>query len=393
MSPSIYLDNGATTPTDPRVLAAMLPYFSETYGNPSSLHAHGEDAREAVESARERIAGTLGVKADEVVFTGGGTESNNLAVKGVAFGIARGRRLVTSAVEHNSVLNACRWLGARGWDVAEVGVDSEGFVDLDALRHALTPETALVSVMHSNSEVGTLEPVTEVSELCRERGIPFHTDASQSYGKVPLRSELFDLITLSAHKIYGPKGVAALIVRNGLRDGPRTVLDPLLHGGGQEQGLRGGTENVPGIVGFARAAQICQEEMETESARVSRFRDRVIHNLSSYRGAYLNGPRDGARRLPGNVNVGFNGLEGQATALLIKLSEQGVSVSTGSACSSHEGDAPSHVLTAMGRNAVEAKGALRITIGRFNTEEEIDYFLEKAFPGVFGSLPSILTGG
>lgn len=393
LRPSIYLDNGATTAIDPRVLSAMLPYFTETYGNPSSLHAYGEDAREAVESARERVAATLRVRADEVVFTSGGTESNNLAVKGVAFGIARGRQLVTSAVEHTSVLAACRWLGARGWDITQVGVDSEGFVDLEAFRRALTPTTALVSVMHSNSEVGTLEPVAEISELCRERGIPFHTDASQSYGKVRVRAELFDLITLSGHKIYGPKGVAALVVRNALRNGPRTVLDPLLHGGGQEQALRSGTENVPGIVGFARAAEICQEEMETESARVSRLRDRVIQNLSSYRDAYLNGPKDGTRRLPGNVNVAFNGLEGQATALLLQLSEHGVSVSTGSACSSHEGDAPSHVLTAMGRNAVEAKGALRITIGRFNTQEEIDYFLDQAFPESFRTLPSIFTGG
>lgn len=393
MTPSVYFDNGATSRVDPRVIAAMLPFFSETYGNPSSLHAHGAEAAEAVSSARERLAGLLRVTPEEVIFTSGGTESNNLAVKGVALGSTRCRGLVTSAVEHNSVLAACRWLSFRGCEVACVRVDPEGFVDVDALRQALTSETALVSVMHSNSEVGTLEPVVEISELCRERGIPFHTDACQSFGKVPLRSELFDLISLSSHKMYGPKGVAALVVRSRLRRGPTTVLDPLLNGGGQEFGVRSGTENVPGIVGFARAAELCYEELESETVRVSRLRDRVIRELTAYPNSYVNGPRDGGRRLPGNVNIGFHGLEGQATALLIRLSERGVSVSTGSACSSHEGDAPSHVLTALGRNPVEAKGALRITLGRFNTEAEVDYFLNEAFPESFRPLPSIFAGG
>jgi len=370
----VYLDNAASTPVDPRVLDAMRPYFSEAAGNPSSLHAPGRRAREAVEDARARIAAQIGAaRPEEVIFTSGGTESNNLALKGVAFASRdKGRHIITTRIEHDCVLNSAAWLEQQGFSVTYLGVTPDGLVRPEELAAAIRRDTVLVSVMHANHEIGTVEPIRELGRICHERAVPFHTDACQSFGKLPIDvgKDGLDLVTLNAHKIYGPKGVGALYIRGGTR------VAPWQHGGGHEFGLRSSTENVPGIVGFATAAELCAQERFQEMQRLLALRDRFLHSvLTTVPGAYLNGhPR---RRLPTNVNVGFSGLEGEAISLLLRLDERGVAVATGSACSSHQGDQPSHVLLAIGRNPVEARGALRISLGRFNTARDVDYCLEE----------------
>ena len=373
MDPGVYLDSSASTCVQPAVLEAMLPYFSGGFGNPSSLHSPGRAARQAVEDARARIAGTIGARDAEIVFTSGGTESNNLALKGVAFANrSRGRHVILSAIEHDSVLNSARWLAAQGFEATKLPVDGEGFVEPARLAAAIRSDTTIVSVMHANNEIGTLEPIEELGALCRERGVYFHSDACQSfpYIAIDVRRMAVDLLTINAHKIGGPKGVGALYVREG------TAIMPWQHGGGHERGLRSSTENVPGIVGFAVAAELCSRRRDDATAHAARLRDKIIDRLlSDVPGAYLNGPRD--RRLPNNVNVGFRGLEGEAIRLLFALDDAGFAVSTGSACSSNEAEnKPSHVLAAIGRNGVEARGALRVTLGPDNTEDEIDRFLD-----------------
>jgi len=382
---SVYLDYAASTPVDGRVVEAMRPYFTETAGNASSLHAPGRRAREAVDDARSRIARRIGAaRPEEVIFTSGGTESNNLAVKGVAFASRlRGRHIITTRIEHDSILRPAEWLERQGFTCTRLGVDSEGLVAPADLAAAIRPDTVLVSVMHANHEVGTIEPVRELARVCAERNVPFHTDACQSFGKVPIdvQRDGLGLVSLNAHKIYGPKGVGALYVRGGVD------LEPWQHGGGHEFGVRSSTENVPGIVGFAAAADLCEEERVPEMARTTELRDRIIGSvLGAFPGAYLNGPR--RRRLPTNVNLGFLGLEGEAITLLLKLDDRGIAVATGSACSSHQGDTPSHVLLALGRDPVQARGALRVTLGRFTTTEEVDYFLQE-LAAAMGSLRSI----
>ncbi len=383
----VYLDNAASTPVDPRVVEAMRPFFTETFGNPSSLHGPGRTAREAVESARERIAHLIGAsRPEEVIFTSGGTEANNLALKGVAFANrGRGRHIITSLVEHDCILNSAAWLEGQGFEVTYLGVDSDGLVRPADLAAAIRADTILVSIMHANHEVGTVEPIRELASVCAERGVPFHTDACQSFGKLPLdaRKDGIGLATLNAHKIYGPKGVGALYVSGSVR------IDAWQHGGGHEFGLRSSTENVPGIVGFARAAELCADERLVETPRLLALRDRIIDRaLGTLPGAYLNGHR--RRRLPTNVNLGFQGLEGEAISLLLRLDESGIAVATGSACSSHQGDRPSHVLLALGRDPVQARGALRATLGRFTTGEDVDRFLEELGPAL-GSLRSITS--
>lgn len=369
---SIYLDNAASTPLDERVLAAMQPYFSDKYGNPSSIHRKGQEAHEAVEAARAGLARAIHAAApEEIVFTSSGTESNNFALKGCAFANRqRGDHLVVSAVEHDCVLNACKWLQTQGFRVSYLPVDPEGLVDPGLLKEMIGPGTIVVSVMHANNEIGVIEPIEEIGKLCRSRGIYFHTDACQSFGKIPVHVQDMnvDLMSINAHKIYGPKGVGALYVRSGVS------ITPWQHGGGQESGLRSATENVPGIVGFSKAGRLCIDEMAAETPRLQALRDRIIETvLKEIPVSYLNGHRH--RRLPTNVNVGFEGLEGQAPNLLLELDKKNIFVSTGSACSSAQ-QKYSHVLSAIGRNPVQAIGALRISLGRFTNAEDVRCFLE-----------------
>lgn len=380
----IYFDNAATTPLDARVRAAMQPYLDGVVGNPSSLHYEGREAREAVEQARAHMAALFGARPSEVVFTSGGTEADNLAILGVARA-CRGQpvHVITSAIEHPAVHEACRELATEGFAVGFLGVGRNGIVDPDDLARTIRPETRLISVMAANNVVGTVQPVTELARFAREHDVLFHTDAVQAAGRMPLDvyRDGIDLLSVSGHKLYGPKGVGALIVRH------RVPLSPLIFGGGQEAGRRSGTENVAAIVGLGEAARICNESQGDETAQLLRLRDRLIERvLTQCSEAYLVGDR--YRRLPGHVCLGFAGLEGDSIKLLLALDQAGVSVSSGSACSaSHPGE-PSHVLTAMGYDSFRARGAVRLTLGRFNTEQEVDRFLE-VLPRVVGELNPI----
>jgi cysteine desulfurase len=366
-----YLDNAASTRVDPRVLETMFRYHDSVYGNASSLHSAGREARAALDEARARIAEYTGSNPGEIVFTSGGTEANNLAVKGIAFShFQKGKHMIVSAVEHDCVMESCRWLERMGFEVTMLPVDREGLIHADMLERMIRPDTILVSVMHANNEIGTIQPMEEVGALCKARTVLLHSDASQSFGKIPFDVNTLnvDLLTINSHKIYGPKGIGALFVRKGV------AITPLLHGGGHESGFRSSTENVPGIVGFATAARLCMEELPAEGKRLAALRDRIIATvLREVPTAYLNGHP--TRRLPNNVNIGFRGLEGEAIKLLLKLDDKGVEVSSGSACSANDAANRSHVLSAIGLNPVESRGALRITLGRFNTEEDIEVFL------------------
>jgi len=372
----IYLDHHATTPVDARVLEAMLPFFAEDFGNPSSqTHSFGWRAEAAVEDARERLARAIGA-ADprEIVFTSGTTESDNLALKGLArAGRRRGDHLITAQTEHPAVLDACRALELEGFRVTRLPVDSQGLVDPDELARALTDQTLLVSVMAANSEIGVLQPLEAIGRICRERGVLLHSDAAQAVGKLPLdvRALGVDLLSFCAHKLYGPKGVGALYVR---RDRPRVTLEPLLHGGGHELGRRPGTLPVPLIVGFARAVEICLAELPAESLRLSGLRDQLWSQLASQLpDLRRNGHPE--RRLPGNLSVCFEGVE--ADAILVGLRE--VALSTGSACASGSGE-PSHVLRALGLSDALARSAVRFGIGRGNTAEELAWVAERLIP-------------
>lgn len=364
-----YFDYAATTPLDKRVLEAMMPYFSDDYGNPSSIHSFGERANEAVEKAREIIAGYIGALQTEIYFTSSATESNNWALKGIASANKKkGNRIIISPIEHHCVLNTAKWLSQNGFDVVEAKVNSEGFVDPKEIKKLINAQTILVSIMHSNNEIGTIEPIAEIGKICKERGIYFHTDAAQSFGKMPLDvNELnVDLLTASSHKIYGPKGVAILYVRKGV------VTDPLLHGGGQERDKRSSTLNVPGIVGFGKATELCKEEMEKESKRQTALRDAIIDfALKNIPNTHLNGPKNS--RLCNNVNLRFDFIEGES--LLMDLDSYGIAVSTSSACSSPKLE-PSHVLIACGIPKEAAHGSIRISIGRFTTKKDVEYLLK-----------------
>ena len=368
MREPIYLDHHATTPVDPRVLRAMEPWWSEDFGNPASAtHAFGWRAEAAVEEAREQLAAAIGARDPrEIVFTSGTTESDNLAIQGVARAAGPGRdHLVTCAIEHPAVLDTCRALGASGFTTTELPVDGSGRVDPDAVRAAIGARTALVSIGAANSEIGTLQPLAEIAAVCREAGVPFHSDAAQAVGKIPVDvgRERIDLLSFCAHKLYGPKGIGALYVRRGP---PRLRLAPLLHGGGHERGLRSGTLPVPLVVGFARAVALCLEDLEGEAARLRGLRDRLLAALRErVPGVALNG--DPERRLPGNLNVSFEGVA--ADALLAALSD--VALSTGSACASARGET-SHVLRALGLSPERVRAALRFGIGRGNDAEQID---------------------
>lgn len=367
----LYLDYHATTPVDARVLEAMLPYFGERFGNPHSRqHAWGWEARDAVENARAQVAALINASPAEIVFTSGATESSNLALRGVVGGGGGRRHVITVATEHKSVLDVCRGFEADGGSITVLGVDSGGILDPDALTRALRPDTGVVSVMAANNEIGTLQPMAAIGAIVREHGALFHTDAAQAAGKIPLdvRAMNIDLLSLTAHKFYGPKGCGALFVR---RAKPRLALTPQVTGGGQENGLRSGTLNVPGIVGLGRAAEICRLEMEEESARLAALRDRLLDGLRArLPGLRVNGTLE--RRLPHNLHVSFEGIEGEA--LLMALGD--LAVSTGSACSSGS-QAPSHVLQAIGATSQRAGASIRFGLGRSTTEAEVDFAIER----------------
>jgi len=364
----IYLDHNATTPLDPLVLEAMLPYLREGFGNASSIHAEGREARKTLEGAREVIASLLGARAAEtIVFTSGGTEADNLAIKGVAFALKeKGHHIVTSAVEHPAVLQTLRFLETQGFEVTSVPVDREGSLDLEAFRQALRPETILISIMHANNETGVLFPLEEIGRIAKERGILFHTDAVQSFGKVPVNVETLqvDLLSLSAHKLYGPKGIGALYIRPGVR------MVALHHGGHQERNRRGGTENVAFAVGFAKAAELASSRMADEERRLRHLRDRLEAGiLARIEGVRVNGRS--APRLANTSSLAFEGVDTES--LLIGLDLEGIAASSGSACSSGSFE-PSHVLAAMG--VPKGWGALRLSLGKGNTEEEVNRVLD-----------------
>jgi len=371
----IYFDYASTTPIDNRVVKAMMPYFSENFGNTMSLHTFGQEAKFVLDQSRQTLADLINSEPNEIIFTGSATESNNLALKGISFANkSRGNHIIISSIEHPCIIESAKWLESQGFEVTKLPVDKYGFVNPEDVKNAITDKTILVSVMHASNEIGTIEPIAEIGKICHEKGVYFHTDASQSLGKIPVDVEKMnvDLLTASSHKMYGPKGVALLYVRNGVK------INPILHGGGQENGMRSSTVNVPAIVGFAKAAEICSVEMKKEGARLTKLRDRLIKGILKIKGSRLNGsPKT---RLPNNINVSFPRIEGES--LIIRLDMEGIACSTGSACSSIKLE-PSYVLLALGLKPEEAHGSLRISLGRYTKEKEIDYFLKV--------LPKIVT--
>ncbi|MBI4245635.1 MAG: cysteine desulfurase [Candidatus Rokubacteria bacterium] len=371
MSRRVYLDHNASTPVHPEVVAEMLPYFADVFGNPSSIHAFGRAAREAVDLARERIAGFLGVSPEELVFTSGGTESDNLGVKGLA--LARGRgHLITSQIEHHAVLRTCQVLETQGFAVTYLPVDQYGMVDPDDVRRAIRSDTIAITIMHANSEVGTIQPIRAIGTVARERGVAFHVDGVQTFGKVPIDVDAFgiDVLSFSSHKIYGPKGVAGAWVRKG------TKMVAVQHGGDHERRRRAGTENVPGIVGFGKAVEVRRREMDAEAERLRALRDRLWEGLRArVPEVRLNGHP--TERLPGTDNVAFRHVESESIVLGLDL--KGIGVSAGSACTAGNVE-PSHVLVAMGVPVEWAMGAVRCSLGRSTTAEDIDYVIECVEP-------------
>ncbi|MGA2470135.1 MAG: cysteine desulfurase family protein [Solirubrobacteraceae bacterium] len=372
MAKPVYLDNAATTPLDPTVGEAMRPWVGWTFGNPSSLHATGRVARQAVDVARQQVADLLGGDPGEIVFTGSGTEADNVALVGVAETFAPGDfHLVTSAIEHPAVLATCDYLTRRGIEVSYLPASGEGIVEADTLRSSLRPSTRLVSVMAVNNVVGTVQPIADLARIAHDHGALFHTDAVQAVGKLPLNvhAQSIDLLSLSSHKLNGPQGVGALYIRNGI------AIEPLIHGGGQESGLRSGTENVAGLVGFGRAAELARATLAEENARLSALGERILTGLESrVPNTYLFGDR--YRRLPSHLCLGFRGQEGEAIRLLLALDQQGIAASAGSACSASHAGEPSSVLVAMGFDPIRARGSLRLTLGRFNTDADVDRLLD-----------------
>jgi cysteine desulfurase len=370
----IYLDNGATTKLDDDVIKAMLPYFNEKYGNASSSHMMGVWARQAVDEARHAIASSIGAKDDEIIFTSGGTESNNLAIKGIAFAHKdKGKHIIITKIEHDCVLNSCKWLETQGYQVTYLNVDTEGFVNPDDLEKAIRNDTILVSVIHGNNEIGTIQDIKKLGEICRKHNVLFHTDACQSYTKteINVKKQNLDMVTLNAHKIHGPKGVGVLYIRSGIK------ITPLAHGGGHEFKLRSGTENVPGIVGFAKSVKLAMNDKHIK--HMARLRDRLIEDIiKRIPETRLNGAK-GENRLCNNVNFAFKYVEGESIGAM--LDAKGISSSTGSACSSKSLE-PSHVLIAIGLKPEDAHGSLRLTLSRFTKEEEID--------NVIAELPKII---
>ncbi len=379
---TVYMDYAAVMPVDKRVLEAMMPYFSETYGNPSSSHHFGDEARREISEARRKVAELIGAeRTEEIIFTSGGTESNNSAIKGVAYSSRQDRNhIITSSIEHMSVMNTCKHLSKQDFEVMYLPVDKYGVVDIEALEKAISDRTVLVSVMYANGEIGTIEPVREIGEIVHNKGAVLHVDAVAATGHIPIdvQKENIDLLSLSSNDMYGPRGVGALYIRTG------TSIQPIVHGGGQERGLRSGTENLPGIVGMGKAAEIAMTEMETEATRLTNLRDKLIRGiLEGIPESHLNGHP--TKRLPNNVNVRFSYVEGES--LILSLDMEGVACSSGSACTSKTLE-PSHVLLAIGLKHEDAHGSLLFTLGRQNTEEDVDYVLD-VLPGIVKRLRGI----
>jgi cysteine desulfurase len=374
----IYLDSNATTPLRPEVSAAMLPTFSENFGNPSSIHWFGQQAKALLDGARQDVARLIRAQASEIVFVGGGTEADNLAIRGIAEAHkSKGRHIITSKIEHHAVLHTCRDLEKQGWEITWLNVSRDGLVDPDDVRKAIRPDTVLITIMHANNEIGTIEPIEEIGIIAEEADVYFHSDGVQSTGKIPVdvKALKVDLYSMSAHKIHGPKGVGALFVRKG------TIVKPLLTGGGHERNRRSGTENVAGIVGFAQAAKMALEGFDTETAHMRQLRDRLEAGLKArISSIYVNA--ETAPRLPNTSNIMVDFAEGEG--LVISLDLKGVAVSTGSACSSGSLE-PSHVLTAIGKTPDEAHGSLRFSLNAMNTIEDVDYVLD-VLPGIVDRL-------
>jgi len=375
---TIYFDNAATTKVDERVLKAMFPYFSEKFGNASSQHSKGREAKEAVEKARKIIAKSINAKSREIFFTSGGTESNNWALKGLYFWNKENNtgknHLVTTSIEHDCILKTCKWLEKQGAKITYLDADSEGFVSLNQLENSITDKTIVVSVIHGNNEIGTIQDLKEIGKICKEKNVLFHTDACQSFTKTKIDVEKMnlDLVTLNAHKIHGPKGVGALYIKEGIK------IIPLLHGGGHEKGLRSGTENTPGIVGFGKSIKIANKK---DVENMKRLRDKLIEGILKIENVKLNGPI-GEKRLCNNINISFNDIEGEAVGGY--LEQKGILTSTGSACSSHTLET-SHVLKATGLSPLQANSSIRISLSKFTNEKEVDYFL-KVLPKIVKKL-------
>jgi cysteine desulfurase len=366
----VYLDYAATTPCDPEVIKAMEPYFFQKFGNPSSIHSFGQEAKKAIEDARQGLAAFLGAQPEEIIFTSGGTESDNTAICGVADALkAKGNHLITSAIEHHAVSEACKVLQRRGFMVTTVGVDKYGLVDPEGIKKSITNKTVLISVMHANNEIGTIQPIAEIGKISRAKGIYFHSDAVQTVGHIPVNVDDLnvDLLSLSAHKFYGPKGVGALYIRKGTR------LERFLHGGDQERGRRASTHNTTGIIGLAKAVELCREKMPEEIKFQTSLRDRMIKEIiAKIPDTVLNG--HATKRLPNNANFSIQYIEGES--ILLSLDMLGIAASTGSACTSSSLE-PSHVLLAIGLKHEVAHGSLRLTLGRWSKEEDIDYLLQQ----------------
>jgi cysteine desulfurase len=374
----IYLDHAATTPTHPEVVKAMLPYFTDAFGNPSSIYSYGQEAKGAVEEARAKVAKLIGARSEEIIFTSGGTEADNFALKGAAYANKhKGNHIITTAVEHHAVLEVCKFLERRGLRITCLPVDKYGLVDPDDVKKAITAKTILISIMHANNEVGTIEPIEEIGEIAREAGVYFHTDAVQMVGHMPVNVDKLkvDLLSISGHKFYGPKGMGALYARKGIK------LISLLHGGEQEKGRRAGTENVPAVVGLGKAAELAGEEMDKEVEQLTYLRDKLIKGLEKkIDHIRLNGhPK---KRLPNNVNVSVDFVEGES--MILNLDLEGICASSGSACTSSSLE-PSHVLLALGVLPEQAHCSLRFSLGRENTEADVKRVLE-VLPGIVAKL-------
>ncbi len=376
----IYLDYAATTPVDPRVLKTMQPYFNKKFGNTMSLHSLGLEAKKTLEDSRKTVAEFIKAKAEEVVFAGSATESINFVLKGIAFANKKkGKHIITSSIEHPAVLETCKWLEKQGFEVTYLPVDEYGFINLIQLENTVRKDTILVSIMHANNEIGTIEPIKDIGNICSNHNVYFHTDAVQSFGKIPIdvNKMNIDLLSISAHKFYGPKGVGATFVRKGVK------IEPLLHGGGHEFGLRSSTSNVSGIAGMAKAVELRKKEMISETKKLTKLRDKLIEGVLKIENSHLNGhPK---MRLHNNANFWFSFIEGES--LVVELSSRGIYGSTGSACSSDTLE-PSHVLIAIGLKHEEAHGSLRLTLGKYNTKADIDYVL-KVLPKVIKRLRKI----
>lgn len=376
---NIYLDYAATTPVDPRVVKAMLPYHTDKYGNAASLHTPGRQAHRVLEKSRAVVAGLLKAKSKDIIFTASATESNNLALKGAAWA-SRKKHIIVSSIEHDCVLNSAAWLAKQGFKVTKLPVNKHGLVDPLDIKKAINKDTILVSVMHANNEIGTIEPIAAIGKICRSAGVYFHTDAAQSFGKLPIDVNRMnvDLLTASSHKMYGPKGAALLYIR------PGTEIQPLLHGGGHERKLRSSTVNIAAIAGFARAAELCADEMTKEAKRLAKLRDRLIDGvLKDIPSAHLNG--HSTKRLPNNASLRFDFVEGES--IVTELDFRGIAASTASACASASLE-PSHVLLACGLKHGQAHGAVRFSLGRWTTQRDIDYVL-RVLPPIIKKLRKI----